>query len=372
MLALRRVMVALSLGFVIALGSAGVRPQAAPVTYVLIIDELHDLGTLRGHVSSEARAINENGAIAGSSTSSSGTHRAVFWASPTSSPVNLGHLGGGWSEAWGINDAGIVVGRSGLIGDEQFGAFRWTQAGGMSDLGLVGLSIRGSPTTDAVATDINNSDVIVGSVVDKFGMVGFLYGLGVVLAPSCQAGVLHSIVDAVNDDEFFTGNVWCKDGPPFVPYFASFSATTLLPGQGVASITQGFAINAKNVIAGSTRVDPAAYHAFRWSYTSGYKDIHPPDDTTFNSYARGINDDGLIVGSKRTGGASFAFVYTPGLKMKTLPGLCTWGSLTSQSKAYAVNNSGWVVGTSKTCAGDDHATLWKVRVVVHGSIPGLP
>jgi len=58
--------------------------------------------------------------------------------------------------------------------------------------------------------------------------------------------------------------------------------------------------------------------------------------------------------------------------MKTLPGLCSWNSWTTPSEAYGVNNAGWVVGKSKTCAGDWHATLWKVRIVVYGSIDVIP
>jgi|RhiMethySRZTD1v2_1073278.scaffolds.fasta_scaffold816217_2 probable HAF family extracellular repeat protein len=58
--------------------------------------------------------------------------------------------------------------------------------------------------------------------------------------------------------------------------------------------------------------------------------------------------------------------------MKTLPGLYTFNGFTTPSEAFAVNGAGWVVGKSKTCAGDYHATLWKVRVVVRGPIDGFP
>ena len=88
--------------------------------------------------------------------------------------------------------------------------------------------------------------------------------------------------------------------------------------------------------------------------------------------ARGINSNGLIVGRKYHDTYSAAFVYTLGLKMKTLPGLCSFNGFTTPSEALAVNDAGWVVGKSKTCAGDYHATLWKVRVVVRGPIDGFP
>ena len=52
-----------------------------------------------------------------------------------------------------------------------------------------------------------------------------------------------------------------------------------------------------------------------------------------------------------------------GLPMTTLPGLCSSVYALPWSAAYAVNNSGWVVGGSRTCSGDYHATIWKVRVV---------
>jgi len=54
--------------------------------------------------------------------------------------------------------------------------------------------------------------------------------------------------------------------------------------------------------------------------------------------------------------------------MKALPGLCTFNGFSTASEAFAVNDAGGVVGKSKTCGGDYHATLWKVRVLVRGSI----
>jgi uncharacterized membrane protein len=146
---------------------------------------------------------------------------------------------------------------------------------------------------------------------------------------------------------------------------------TTFPGGSGDNLTAGYAISASNRVVGTFPVTLPTYferhHAFRWSPSTGYADIHPPDDTESESIAYGINDNGLIVGRKYTDTWSQAFVYSAGIKMKTLPGLCR----SSASEAYAVNNSGWIVGKSKTCAGDYHATLWKVRIVVRGSVDGL-
>jgi probable HAF family extracellular repeat protein len=379
MLAMPRVAVAVSLGLVGGLGLAGDRLQAT-VTYVLVVDEVRDLGTLSGHLSSEATAVNDWGMVAGNSENASGARRAVYWPSPDYAPVNLWHLGGGWSEAWGINNYGVIVGNSRLTSSEESRGFKWTLANGMSDLGIIGTTVGGAgPATFARVTDVNNDDLIVGALGNSFGTSGFLYAGGAVFAlvPSyCPNGsVLTARVQAINDAANHTGNVFCQHGPWGAPYFQWFVlATTLLTG-GDTGDDAGNALNANNVVAGSTIIAVSGQprrHAFRWSSSTGQQDIHPPNDTTDNSVARGINDHGLIVGRKYHDTDNAAFAYTTGLKMKTLPGLCSWGSWTSASEAFAVNNAGWIVGKSKTCAGNYHATLWKVRIVVRGYIDGLP
>ena len=85
--------------------------------------------------------------------------------------------------------------------------------------------------------------------------------------------------------------------------------------------------------------------------TAGFTDIHPPDDTAYESVARGINKNGLIVGSKYNNISSSAFVYGQGIQMTTLPDTLS-GEVVPQSTAYAVNDSGWVVGGSRACSGD--------------------
>jgi uncharacterized membrane protein len=364
---LRRASAASALACVAVLGSVGPRPAAAPVKYALIIDEIRDLGGLSGHTWSEAHAINENGAIAGSSENASGTRRAVWWSSPTAQPTSLGHLGGGWSEAWGMNDSNMVVGNSRVAGLIAVRGFRWSQGSGMQDLGLIGVTVGSTPVLWFKANDINNSNVIVGDFANSGGNGGYMLAWGAALVPSCPDG--HSLRDssakAINDDWYFTGQVHCIGGPGPAPYQGNISAfTTLAAGYGEPS-DQGYAINAAGRVAGGRWIigpdSPVRYHAFRWSATAGLTDIHPSNDTVSESVARGINTKGLIVGSKYTNISSSAFVYGQGIQMTTLPDICP--SWLSQSKAFAVNDSGWVVGGSRTCSGDYHATLWKVRVV---------
>ncbi len=73
--------------------------------------------------------------------------------------VDLGHLGGGVSQALAINNNGGVVGTS-TLNNGAHHAFRWTQAEGMIDLNTV-LPPRGSWVL-LVAWDINDRGQITG------------------------------------------------------------------------------------------------------------------------------------------------------------------------------------------------------------------
>ena len=89
--------------------------------------------------------------LTGAAGASTGLARA---AGPTVTAIDLGTLGGNFSEALDMNASGQVVGESATA---PFGihAFSWTRAGGMVDLGGLG-------GTSAVATAVNARGDVIG------------------------------------------------------------------------------------------------------------------------------------------------------------------------------------------------------------------
>ncbi|GAB4279417.1 MAG: hypothetical protein Kow0092_35210 [Deferrisomatales bacterium] len=81
-----------------------------------------DLAGLGGS-GSQARDVNESGAVAGWARDESGNKRAVLWQSGT--PTDLGTLGGSESEAAAVNDSGEVVGWSDVEGSDTTHGFLW-------------------------------------------------------------------------------------------------------------------------------------------------------------------------------------------------------------------------------------------------------
>jgi probable HAF family extracellular repeat protein len=127
---------------------------------------LTDLG--QPGVNSEAAAISNSGLIAGSMDAAGGATHAFFL--DAGGMHDLGTLGGVNSAAFGVNDAGEVVGWS-QVASGTYDGFRWTAAGGMTDLGVL-------DPGSTIAWGINAAGAIVGTS----GGVGYLDepGLGMI------------------------------------------------------------------------------------------------------------------------------------------------------------------------------------------------
>jgi probable HAF family extracellular repeat protein len=79
--------------------------------------------------------------------------------------VDLGTLGGTFSEAIAVNARGQVVGGSNTIGDTASHAFSWTAGGGMVDLGaLPGGNQSGARAVNARGQVVGESFTSTGTI----------------------------------------------------------------------------------------------------------------------------------------------------------------------------------------------------------------
>ncbi len=149
---------------------------------------LHDLGTLGGP-NSEARAINDNGEIAGTAgTADYDTHAYLYTRGRMH---DLGTLPGGMrSYGFGINAAGAVTGMA-EVADGQLHAFLYSR-GRMRDLG----SLPGF--TYSVGYGVNAHEQVVGSPSFLYSG-GTMYDLNALVLRGLPTGTRLDVGLAIND-----------------------------------------------------------------------------------------------------------------------------------------------------------------------------
>ena len=259
------------------------------------------LGTLPGDVSSAAYSINASGQVVGiSSNGGSGyfpanvppaLYQAFLYSGGTM--TGLGTLGGASSEAYGINNAGQVVGVADTASGHQL-AFLYS-GGTMTNLGSI------APNSFSVALAINNAGQITGqsTVPSTATNHAFLYSNGTMN----DLGTLGGLNSGGN------------------------------------------AINASGEVAGySTLAGDLITHAFLYS-NGTTSDLGTLGG---NSVANGLNDSGQVVGDSETpNGAETAFLYSGGT-MTNLNNLIPADSGWYLVDATAINDSGQIVGWATT------------------------
>jgi probable HAF family extracellular repeat protein len=252
------------------------------------------LGELEPNGSTTAHALNNCGQVVGESGGVDGANvRAFSWE--VENPIqSLGGLPGtDYSQAFGLNDKGVIVGTS-----NAFTALRaviWQRDGKTREIG----TLPGDVGSQASA--INSKEQVVGFSSGSHGSRAFLWTE--------------------------------KDG---------MSDLGGLPG---GDYTQATAINDASQVVGFSG-KAGAPHAFFWELEGGMVDLGTlPGDRTSEAFA--INNHGLVVGSSRGAKGTHAFLWSKGEGMKSL-GILPGGT---SSVGLSVNDSGEVVGLAGDGAG---------------------
>jgi len=214
---------------------------------------------------------------------------------------DLGDFGGDASNAFGINDAGIVVGNAWFPGNGIYHATAFVH-GKVYDLGTIGGDI-------SFARKINNQNEI--AIVSK----------------------------DINND--YRAVLW-KSGE-------LIDLGTLGGSEaGARSIS-----DSGDIVGWSFLESDTISHAFRW-LDGTMTDLDSLMGAEGESVPWDINEAGQIVGYSSSDHSWNAVLWQPDNELIELPSLCEG----CKSKAYAINDLGYTVGWSETAFGGKVASLW--------------
>ena len=252
------------------------------------------------------------------------------------------------SMALGINALGQVVGSAfrHLGSSQEYRPFLWDPKRGMIDLGTP----PGRPY--GAAYDVNDHGQVVGEVWGDGARRGVLWDP---VQDIIDLGTLAGSAQGLNNLGEVVGQSSLEGA-----FFWSQSTGMTRPSTPGAVDRDAVDINDAGQIAGTaTFYDGQAYRArgFRLDRDGSFRYLHPlPGDTSSAVYGH-LSSTGQIAGaSSNPGGSLVAAVWnanTDVVRVGTLPGQL-------ESLAFAVNDSGVVVGTSgRLNSGDSVAFVWQ-------------
>jgi len=319
---------ALGLASVLVLGLVPVRSAMAQESYVV-----EDLGALPGDSSSVGWGINENGDLVGWSNGPAGT-RAFVYTDAGGMVALPGLPAKPRTVARDINDEGVIVGSANAGGTDLGHAVLWS-GGSVQDLGTLGTG------SFSEAWGVNNLGQVVGWSYTNgggFGVHGFLYTASdgmIDLTPQSDTG---SALD-INDAGQITGYKTALGGyHAFRWQGGVFEDLGVLPG---FAFTFGYGINAFGQVAGNaTTASGSSEHLFRSIAGGGLQDL---GGTGEHNAAFGINATGKVVGT-RGQSAKRAHRYTDEEGLQDLNLLINPSLGWVLLGAHDINDAGQIVG----------------------------
>ena len=295
--------------------------------------QIVDLGTFSG--ATKAYALNDSGQVVGESSG-----KAFLYSG--GALLDMGTLGGTTAVAYGINNSGVVVGASAMSSGASH-AFSWN--GVQQDLGT--LTIGTAPSTvsflSSAALDINASGKAVGSSSRDFPnpftnstMVAFDNG-SVVRPPYTSSGVLY----ANNDSGLMVGT---DNGHGLLFTGTGFMEIPAFCGGGFCG-SDARDINNLGLVVGDATVNGLNNYRHAISYDSNNALLTDLGALTGGSSSRAyaLNESGQIVGWSASSVGNRAFLYESGA-MIDLNSVIDPATGWALQEAQDINESGQIVG----------------------------
>jgi probable HAF family extracellular repeat protein len=308
-----------------------------------------EIGVLKGTNESSGFWLNSGGAVVGCADiangegypcTGTGAGQHAFYWTRSGGMKDLGVLpGGNISGAIGVNNLGQVVGYSNTSTNPldlyNFIAFEWTSTGGMVNLGKL------SSGNSSCAFEINSSGVIAGdsfvnaAVVDAASWTDKkIKNLG-----ALPESIFTAALD-LNDSNEIVGESVFGYGPPFRSHGFKWTSGGGLKDLGTLSggDTSGVIVGQSNSKANS------AWHAVKWSDTNAIDDLGILPGGTY-TVAFAINDSGEIVGYGDVApNLPHAMLWTSTRGMLDLNDLIPAGTGWVLINANAINAVGQITG----------------------------